>query len=43
MLFDDYNWLEGATLAVDELFGKNNLHFVGAPHANNLDRVYKII
>ena len=43
MLFDDYNWLAGATLAVDELFGKNNLHFVGAPHANNLDRVYKII
>lgn len=43
MLFDDYNWLEGATKAVNELFGKETLLSVGAPHANKLDRVYKII
>lgn len=43
ILFDDYNWLDGATLAVNELFGKDNLLHVGAPHGNLLDRVYTII
>lgn len=42
MLFDDYNWLEGATKAVNEIFDKETLISVGAPHANKLDRVYKI-
>lgn len=43
MLFDDYNWLNGATTAVDELFNKSDLTEVGAPHSNGRDRVYAII
>lgn len=43
IIFDDYNWLDGATLAVNELFPIESLIPLEAPHSNGRDRVYTII